>query len=446
MKEKWLKRYGLLTDFGKQANVVLKGVQKLRLRRFNAQPLSTSSFGPGSWVSENYLFWARASKYFFTLPAIQSCRQSTAAANKEVFLCERKVLQRFVVAAVACICHIMSDNRSSQGMSEIIKIYLDTMVEMDDVLLKNNTIAEAEDEQDIGEDDDQIVNNDINHDDNEHTGGDGNTAQRRISSTTTARGRRGAAEKQIRRPKVTTQKPNFVKSNSLGLMAAAEAHAYFGPAVLNWEGGFTGERKIQDVKPLLGIRRSNSEWESIVLTRLYQQETIDWMLSRHANTTTGENNTMNKQDRVIEGLFSVYRSRIAAINAIEKNEPLSAIFSKGNVWLTYRPTGRNDLETGQNARSSANLLKVCFLGRDRGQEIGGCWMEPISAGGGEDSNDIINFVSISMLETAVNQHILMLPAMKTEGNLLQFENLYYCIGDKWTERDSFGNFVSYHMH
>ena len=426
MEEKWLKRYGLLTDFGKQANTVLKIVQKLRLRRFNAQPLSTSSFGPGSWVSENYLFWARASKYFFTLPAIQNCRQSTAA-NNAVFLSERRVAQRFVVAAVACICRIMSDNRSSNGMSDIIKIYLDTMVEMDDVLLNSTSTGDlvpCDEEAEGGDNgDDQIF-------------GDGNP-NGDINGGSMARG-----EKQTKRKKKTHYgklKPNFVKSNSLGLIAAAEAHDYFGPAILNWEGGFTGERKIQDVKPLLGIRRSNTDWESIVLTRLYQQETIDWIVSRYV-----DENASKTQSRVIEGLYSIFRNRETAIGAVLRNEPLSALILKGDVWLAYRPTGENHFNASiVKTRSSVNLLKVRFDHAASGEEIGGCWMEPIAAG--KEEEDVVNFGSIEMLENAVKQHVLMLPAMKIgqHRNTLKFVNLYYCIGDKWTERDSSGQFVSY---
>ena len=32
--------------------------------------------------------------------------------------------------------------------------------------------------------------------------------------------------------------PNFVKSNSLGLLVAANSHSYHGPTTLNWEGGW----------------------------------------------------------------------------------------------------------------------------------------------------------------------------------------------------------------
>ena len=39
--------------------------------------------------------------------------------------------------------------------------------------------------------------------------------------------------------------------------------------MLNWEGGWHGERKIQEVKPLFHIKRSNVDWQTITLRRLY---------------------------------------------------------------------------------------------------------------------------------------------------------------------------------
>ena len=48
--------------------------------------------------------------------------------------------------------------------------------------------------------------------------------------------------------------PNFVKSNSLGMLAAAHSHIFHGPAMLHWEGGWHRKRKIQQVKPLLHIK------------------------------------------------------------------------------------------------------------------------------------------------------------------------------------------------
>ena len=98
-------------------------------------------------------------------------------------------------------------------------------------------------------DDEEFNNND----------NDNNTLEDLIAMTTTVRKKR---------------QPNFVKSNSLGLLVAANTHSYHGPAMLNWEGGWHGEHKIQQVKPLLHIKQSNADWQTIMLHRLYQHETI----------------------------------------------------------------------------------------------------------------------------------------------------------------------------
>ena len=46
----------------------------------------------------------------------------------------------------------------------------------------------------------------------------------------------GNANKQITTPVRKKRQPNFVKSNSLGLLVVANTHSYHGPTALNWEG------------------------------------------------------------------------------------------------------------------------------------------------------------------------------------------------------------------
>ena len=64
------------------------------------------------------------------------------------------------------------------------------------------------------------------------------------------------------------RQPNFVKLNSLGLLVTANTHSYHCPATLNWEGGWHCVRRIQQVKPLLHIKRSNADWQTITLHSL----------------------------------------------------------------------------------------------------------------------------------------------------------------------------------
>ncbi len=72
-------------------------------------------------------------------------------------------------------------------------------------------------------------------------------------------------------------------------------------------------------------------------------------------------------------------------------------------------------------------------------------MAPITAR--PENMDVFGFDSVRMVETVVKQHVLMLPELKTQQNRnqqeLYFDNMYYCIGDKWMERDSSGQFVGY---
>ena len=57
MLSKWLNRNDVLATFGKQANIYLSAVRNLQVNKyFTAHPFSTSSWGTGVWVSENYLF------------------------------------------------------------------------------------------------------------------------------------------------------------------------------------------------------------------------------------------------------------------------------------------------------------------------------------------------------------------------------------------------------
>ena len=41
------------------------------------------------------------------------------------------------------------------------------------------------------------------------------------------------------------KQPNFMKSNSLGLLGATEAHETFGPACLHWEGVFMERKRFK---------------------------------------------------------------------------------------------------------------------------------------------------------------------------------------------------------
>jgi hypothetical protein len=227
----WLASYHIQATFGKQANKYLDMIKKLRLNRyFGAHTLSTTKWGTGIWVSENYVFWSRTQKFWFLLPAIlyNKHNETTQYVN------ELKIVHRFVVASHVSLSLLMSKQKRIENLDLIVKLYMDTMVDMDILIQKRN----------------------INIDD----------------YTTLVDTTRNAGNRK--------KDPNFVKPNSLGILVAAESHHVHGPAVLHWEGGYAGEQKIQDVKPLLSIKRDNVSWEKITLRRLYQLETIDKILDK----------------------------------------------------------------------------------------------------------------------------------------------------------------------
>ena len=158
------------------------------------------------------------------------------------------MIKRFVSVTHACFCRIMSTERGVYDLQEIILLYMDAMVEIDGLLLNPNWMQD---------------NQEFNNNDNDDHHMDDMTVN---------------SEEQITNDTRKKRLPNFVKLNSLGLLVAANTHSYHGPATLNWEGGWHGERKIQQVKPLLHIKRKNVDWQTITLRRLYQHETIQQLL------------------------------------------------------------------------------------------------------------------------------------------------------------------------
>jgi hypothetical protein len=395
MEAKFLSAFDLRATFGKQANTYLRDIQNLRLRRFfNAQPLSTSAWGTGNWVSENYLFWARAQKFFFCLPAIH---QSKHAANPN-FVQEVRILGRFVVAALACLSRLMSDKKAVGNMDEVIKIYLDTMVEMDHWLLSSKSK--------------------ITHDE----GRGGTEAQVLASSVLQVIHPSVANAKKKKGSNTKEKQPNFVKSNSLGLLECAYAHAWFGPCMLHWEGSYSGEKKIQEVKPLLGIKRQNADWPTIVLRRLYQNETLNRLLDDVRNK---EEKSSSSDPDVLEGVLRVYKSRDDVNLALKSNVPLSAVqLGKQSLWIAYR---------GQQSRSSVELLEICFDDAAGEQVCDICWCAPIW------TNDLVQFFdSMGDIQPIAEQYILLLPRLDSSGT--SYENYYHAIGNKWTERTKSGLF------
>ena len=128
---KWLTMNDLLASFGRQVNPMLIFIRDMRTRRFHAYPLSTSSWGTGPWVSENYVFWQRTWKYFFGYPIILQ----NDKFKKPNLLLQLNVAKRFIASSHACISAVMTSSaEGSDRMRKLIPIYLDTMVEMDNMI------------------------------------------------------------------------------------------------------------------------------------------------------------------------------------------------------------------------------------------------------------------------------------------------------------------------
>ena len=206
-------------------------------------------------------------KFFLILPALN---QQRLIMNNEKYIKEIQMIKRFVSVTQACSCHIMSTERLVVDLQEIILLYMIAIVEIDGLLLNPNWMQDSEE-----------FNNNDNDDHN-------------IDYMT------GNSDEQITNAIRKKRSPNFVKSNSLGFLVAANTHSYHGPATLNWEGGWHGERKIQQVKPLLHIKRSNLDWQTITLCRLYQHETIQRLLDDCMKQEQNENQTSRKMEGAVK--------------------------------------------------------------------------------------------------------------------------------------------------
>ena len=133
------------------------------------------------------------------------------------------------------------------------------------------------------------------------------------------------------------RQPNFVKSNLLGVSVVTNTHSYHGPAMLNWEGGWHGERKMQQVRPRLHIKWCNADWQTITLHWLYQHKSIQRLLD---NCVREENND-NQTSREIEGALKVYGSHQIVEDAILHNQPITALLDHNNILhILYHPIGQ----------------------------------------------------------------------------------------------------------
>ena len=206
-------------------------------------------------------------------------------------------------------------------------------------------------------------------------------------------------------------------------MSVAKSHNEFGPIILNWEGGYAGERKIQEVKPLLGIKRINADWEKITMRKYYQSKTINKIMEY----TQQQILPQSKKSRETEGLLKIYSNKKTAEAAVTNCEPLSAVLDHNNrLYIGYRPIQKK-------TRSSLALYEVKFNDTNGMDICNICWMAPIFMG-----DEILPMKSLKSVLLFAKEFCLLLPLLDDAG--LCYTNMYYAIGNKWTERKSNGRF------
>jgi hypothetical protein len=290
-------------------------------------------------------------------------------------------------------------------MDDILKIYLDSMVEMDGILKSSEGSS--------GDNDD---------DDNNNEGDD--TTQDDSAAMSIPRRSRG-------------KRPNYTKSVSLATLGIHEAHHYLGPAVLHYEGGYSGEKKIQIAKPFLHIKRTNADWKKLVLERIYKQETIRRLLDECFDERKGFGNPL--------GVLHVYQTKDEMISDVHTNKPLSGVLLDEKLWLAYRPHFHVDesdewvcgesVPVGIAIRSSVNLQRVTFDDTVGEMVLEACWCAPMELA---VDNATRSFTSLATMDKVVQQYTLFLPLMDRSE---QYINSYFVVGHKWTERTANGNFL-----
>jgi hypothetical protein len=227
--------------------------------------------------------------------------------------------------------------------------------------------------------------------------------------------------------------PSYVKSNSLGLIGVADAHDYFGSAAMNWEGGEEGERKIQQVKPQMGIRRRNAAWQKISMQKIYTNDSIDWLLGR---LPTKESLTFSDTS---QNLHRVYRDLDEAEKITRGDSAVALYEVNGRFYVLYKPTGEEN-----TSRSLAALLEI-NLNDGNGEYRFGCWFSAMSLSGICGTKHVYPRKD---LEGVITRNILALPllTMKLDKpEITTSHNKFYLISDDWDERVKGGCFIKSHL-
>ena len=185
----------------------------------------------------------------------------------------------------------------------------------------------------------------------------------------------------------------------------------------------------------MSIKRVNADWQKLVLQTLWREDTLSGLIER-----MNDDHASKDQKRENEGQLRIYANRATAMEAITRCKPLSAMLAKdGSVWIAYRPTKEEYVtDTAKPilrswSRSALQLLELHFDDAS-GQLVSHiCWFAPISV----SVSDKMTLGSTQELNLHVNQFLLLLPRLGADE---EYQNMFYAIGSKWTERVAGGSF------
>ena len=204
--------------------------------------------------------------------------------------------------------------------------------------------------------------------------------------------------------------------------------------MLHWEGGDSGERKVQSIKPHTHVRRANEAWEKHILNTVYRDECLVWL---HDTVSKKDDSVWKRRaNRHLEGQFRVYRSRNEILEEHTKARPLCGALFKGELKFLYRP---------QNADSRSAIALMSMEFDCRGHWSGGCWFDSFTL---QHSDLDPVFESISDLSNNLRETLLLLPETDytDQGKkALVLHQCYYVISDAWKERVANGTYVHYHV-
>ena len=90
-----------------------------------------------------------------------------------------------------------------------------------------------------------------------------------------------------------------MESNSLGSLCASDSQDLFEPARLHWEGGLHGEKKTQEAKPMVVIRRGDySDWTNLWLVKIHRNSTIENMLAFQKKSSQDTKNFESMTEKI----------------------------------------------------------------------------------------------------------------------------------------------------